>query len=148
MSSEQNPGPENRLGYLIKHAQLRHRELNDAALAPYGIDGRELGVLLAVAEGEPRSQQEVAARLSIDRTTMVAMLDTLETKGVVIRSPDPDDRRRNVVAVTEAGAKLLVKAMRASDGVERAFLEPLDAQTAAAFRRALNVLTAPADPAR
>jgi len=146
MSSEQGPGPESRLGYLMKHAQMRHRELNDAALSPLGIDGRELRVLLAVAQGEPHSQQEVAARLSIDRTTMVAMLDTLEAKGIVIRSPDADDRRRNVVAMTDDGAKLLAKALRANDEVERAFLEPLDTQTAAAFRRALDVLGAPDAP--
>ena len=99
MSRTDGPGPElgRRLGYLLKHAQHRMGELTAKALTPYGIDGRELGVLLVLASHEPASQQQAAQRLGIDRTTMVALLDTLEGKGLVARHPHADDRRRNVV---------------------------------------------------
>jgi hypothetical protein len=50
------PGPEltGRLGYLLKHARLWLRELTAAALAPYGLDGRELAVLPLGGRPEPR----------------------------------------------------------------------------------------------
>src|ERR1700742_2605372 len=115
----------NRLGYLLKHAQERLRALTAEALAPYGIDGRDLAVLLVVAEGEPTSQQGVAARLEGDRTTMVGLLDALEAKGLGARSPDPDDRRRNVVDLTAQGRDTLRAATKASDEAERRFLAPL-----------------------
>src|SRR5947209_3118023 len=35
-----------RLGYLFKHAGLLMSELNDAVLAPFGIEPRELGILI------------------------------------------------------------------------------------------------------
>ena len=100
------PGAEvtSRLGYLLKHAQLQLGELTSAALAPYGLSGRELAVLLSLAGGEPASQQEAAQRLGVDRTTMVALLDALEAKGLVTRHPHAGDRRRNVVELTPAGA--------------------------------------------
>jgi DNA-binding MarR family transcriptional regulator len=136
------PGPElsRRLGYLLKHAQLLMAELNAKALAPYGIDSRELGVLLVIAGREPTSQQQAAQRLGIDRTTMVAMLDTLEGKGLVSRHPDADDRRRNVVELTDAGKDTLRRAAKANDDAERQFLAPLSAQAAEQLRDSLQAL--------
>lgn len=72
-----------RLGYLLKHANLRLSELVGAALAPYGIDGREFAVLALLDSPVPMSQLDAARRLGIDRTTMVAMVDALERKDLV-----------------------------------------------------------------
>jgi len=142
VSKTDGPGPElsRRLGYLFKHAQLRMAELTAAALAPYVIDGRELGVLLVLADGQPASQQQAAQRLAIDRTTMVAMLDTLEGKGLVSRHPDADDRRRNVVELTDAGRDILQRAVKAGDDAERALLAPLSAQAAQQLRDSLQAI--------
>lgn len=129
-----------RLGYLLKHAQLEMAELNTKALTPYGIDGRELAVLFVLAGSEPTSQQDAAQRLGIDRTTMVALLDTLEGKGLVARHPHATDRRRNVVDLTETGQEILRRATKASDDAERAFLAPLGAKEAEQLRNALHTI--------
>jgi DNA-binding MarR family transcriptional regulator len=129
-----------RLGYLLKHAQLRMAELTTKALTPYGINGRELAVLLVLAGREPTSQQQAAQRLDIDRTTMVALLDTLEGKGLVSRHPHADDRRRNVVELTDAGQNTLQRAAEASDEAEREFLAPLSPQTAQQLRTSLQTI--------
>jgi DNA-binding MarR family transcriptional regulator len=142
MSRDDGPGPEvtMRLGYLLKHAQLRMNELSTRALAPYNVNGRELAVLVMLAGREPESQQQAAQRLGVDRTTMVALLDTLEGKGLVSRHPQPEDRRRNVVELTETGQLLLEKAAAASDEAEREFLSPLDERTARQLRSTLRAL--------
>lgn len=133
-----------RLGYLFKHAQFQLTELTTAALAPFGIDGRELGVLVVLAGSEPASQQEVAQRLSVDRTTMVALLDTLEGKGLVARHPHAEDRRRNVVELTETGQDTVRRATDASDAAEREFLAPLDEASARQLRDSLRVIVSQA----
>jgi DNA-binding MarR family transcriptional regulator len=146
VSKTGGPGPElsRRLGYLLKHAQLQMAELTAAALAPYVINGRELAVLLVLADGQPASQQQAAQRLAIDRTTMVAMLDTLEGKGLVSRHPDADDRRRNVVELTDAGRDILQRAVKASDDAERVLLAPLSPQAAQQLRNSLQaIVTSP-----
>jgi len=147
VSSTDGPGPElsRRLGYLLKHAQLRMSELTAKSLTPYGVDGRELGVLLVLAGREPASQQQAAQRLGIDRTTMVALLDTLEGKGLVSRHPHADDRRRNVVELTEAGQDTLRRATEASDDAEREFLAPLSPQAARQLRDSLQTIVAHPD---
>jgi DNA-binding MarR family transcriptional regulator len=134
-----------RLGYLFKHVGLRMAELNDKALSPLGIDSRELGVLLVLDGHEPESQQQVAQRLGVDRTTMVALLDTLERKGVVARHPAADDRRRNVVELTDHGRDVLRRATAASDEAERTLLASLSARDAQRFRDALAQLLTPRD---
>jgi len=135
-------GPElsERLGYLLKHAQLQMSELTGQALTPYGIDGRELGVLVVLAGRAPTSQQQAARRLGIDRTTMVAMLDTLEGKGLVSRHPDAEDRRRNVVELSAAGQDILRRATKAAEDAERELLAPLSPQAAQRLRDSLQAI--------
>lgn len=142
MSKTDGPDPElsRRLGYLLKHAQLQMAELTGKALAPFGVDGRELAVLFVLAEHEPTSQQQAARRLGIDRTTMVAMLDTLEGKGLVSRHPDAEDRRRNVVELTGDGQDILRRATKASDDAEREFLAPLSPRAAQQLRDSLQTI--------
>jgi DNA-binding MarR family transcriptional regulator len=130
------------LGYLLKHAWLRAQEVTGPALAPYGIGGRELAVLLVLADGESPSQQQAAGRLEVDRTTMVALLDELEAKGLVARRPHPEDRRRNIVELTEKGRETLGAATRAYRDAERRFLAPLGEAGAERLKEALRVLVA------
>ncbi len=142
MSSDSGPGPElsRRLGYLLKHAAIRLQELHARALAPFNIDARELGVLLVLAGHEPASQQQAAQRLGVDRTTMVALLDTLEARNLVTRHPHARDRRRNVVELTEHGTDVLHRALQASDEAERQLLAPLDPADRQQLRDALRVV--------
>jgi DNA-binding MarR family transcriptional regulator len=138
----QRPDPElaGRLGYLLKHAQQRLAERNAAALAPYGLSGRELAVLLVLAGREPASQQQVARRLGVDRTTMVGLLDALEDKGLVTRHPQEDDRRKNVVGLTAGSRDTLRQATRAADDAERQFLAPLTQAAAQQLKESLRAL--------
>ncbi|MFF0860663.1 MarR family winged helix-turn-helix transcriptional regulator [Nonomuraea sp. NPDC003560] len=129
-----------RLGYLLKHAALRLAEFTGPALAPYGIDGRELGVLSVIDAPEPLSQQEAAQRLGIDRTTMVAMVDALEGKRLVARRPHPGDRRKNAVELTEHGRETMRLAVPAVEEAERAFLSALPEDERRLFHAALDRL--------
>ncbi|MEU4228040.1 MarR family transcriptional regulator [Nonomuraea sp. NPDC026600] len=129
-----------RLGYLLKHANLRLTQLTGPALEPYGIDGRELAVLHVLDEADPLSQQEAARRLRIDRTTMVALIDTLQGKKLVSRRPHPDDRRKNMVELTTRGRDTLREGGQAVEEAERAFLAKLPADDAARLRELLDRL--------
>ncbi|MCL1871064.1 MAG: MarR family winged helix-turn-helix transcriptional regulator [Promicromonosporaceae bacterium] len=137
--------PEDALGYLVKHAHQRLTALADTALAPLAIDSKAFGVLRAVVGREPMSQQEIAARLGVDRTTMVALIDGFESRGLVTRTPDPRDRRRNAVELTRAGVALYRKADAAYVAAEEAFLAPLDAAGASQLREALRAVLVAGD---
>jgi DNA-binding MarR family transcriptional regulator len=131
-----------RLGYLMKHAQQQLLQAAGPAMAPFGIDGRELTVLSLLAAGLPLSQQEAAEQLGVDRTTMVALVDALEAKGLVDRQRSAQDRRKNIVRLTAAGRRCLRDAGEAREKAEREFLAPLGDELSLQFVRALQILAA------
>jgi DNA-binding MarR family transcriptional regulator len=132
-----------RLGFLLKHAQLGLAEHAEPALEPFGIGERELAVLSVLAGGESLSQHQAAQRLAIDRTTMVTLLDGLEAKGLVERHPHPADRRRNVVELTAEGRRVLDGATNATREAERRFLGRLGHVEGERLREALRALITP-----
>jgi DNA-binding MarR family transcriptional regulator len=137
-SGENRPHTGRRLAYLFKHAERLMSELHLEVLTPLDIHARDLGVMLAIDSIEPASQQQIAQRLGVDRTTMVALIDALEAKGFIARRPDTEDRRRNVVELTPAGQNILAQGIAASDKAEAELLAPLDP----AERRQLRELLA------
>lgn len=134
-----------RLSYLLKRAGLELAELNDEALAPLGLSHAEHTVLLSIDAGEPRSQQQTGRRIGVDRTTMVALIDGLEDKGLVARRPDDADRRRNVVELTSKGRATLRRATKAGDKAEARLLAGLDDAEAAQLRSLLRRVAADSD---
>ncbi|MFJ4711216.1 MarR family winged helix-turn-helix transcriptional regulator [Streptomyces sp. NPDC088785] len=130
-----------RLGYLVKHAHLQLAGRLTEALGPYGVHPRELGILsVLAADTEERSQHELARLVGLDRTTMVAAVDELEDKGLVERHRSVHDRRRNVVVLTPEGVSCQREADRARVEAERAYLAPLDEESARALTESLRTL--------
>ncbi len=136
--AELGPHLRARLSYLLKRAFLRLEDLHTTHLAPWGINARELAVLLLLDAREPESQQQAAERLGVDRTTMVALLDGMEQRGLIERQADVTDRRRNVIVLTAAGHRTLVGAKGASDDAERELLGDLSETDARIFRTLLG----------
>ena len=104
------------------------------------IDGKQWAVLVTIASGEELSQQDAADALGIDRTTMVALIDGLEDKGLVRRSRHPDDRRKNVVELTANGRRTLGRARTAVAAAEKTFFAPLSPDDADEFKASLRML--------
>jgi DNA-binding MarR family transcriptional regulator len=118
-------GLSERLGFLLGRAHAEHREGAVAALRSLGLDVKEVGALRILADEGPLSQQRLGERQGIDRTTMVAIADALEERGLVERRRDPRDRRAYALRVTAAGRGMLGRAERAIEGAEEEFLAPL-----------------------
>ena len=76
---------------------------------------------------EPLPQQRLAEDLCIDANNTVILLNELEQKGWVVRERDPADRRRHVVAMTDAGRRAYEHAQLSRDVVKDEVLGPLDA---------------------
>jgi DNA-binding MarR family transcriptional regulator len=134
--------PVHRLGYLLKHANLRYAELTAAALEPLGISPREWAALNSLDEQHGLSQREVADLLGVDRTTMVALVDELQAKGYVKRRPQPDDRRKNIVTLTRKGRDAMARGARLVDDCERRFLATLGEADANRLKDALAMVIA------
>jgi MarR family transcriptional regulator, lower aerobic nicotinate degradation pathway regulator len=95
--------PSRLLSMAATHAD---RRVNDA-LAARGARKWHYAVLATLAEFGPASQAELSERTRIYRSDLVAVINELTGAGLVERSADPDDRRRNVITMTEDGGTRL-----------------------------------------
>jgi DNA-binding MarR family transcriptional regulator len=87
---------------------------------PAGVDIHAYAVLLALAPGEPRSQQWLADTVSISRTTMTKVAAELAAQGLVQRVRNPTDRRSYALTRTADGAAAARRWRRHAEDVEEA----------------------------
>lgn len=83
-------------------------------------------VLARLERGGPATPGALAKAEGVQPQSMGATLAGLAGRGLVSRSHDPDDRRRVVMSITEAGRQLVYGARRDREGVlSRAITEAL-----------------------
>lgn len=70
-------------------------------------------VLAALERGPAQTQAQLATTVRRDATRLIPILDRLSARGLLLRTPDPDDRRNRVVSLTGDGRAVL-SACRAS----------------------------------
>ncbi|WP_407660938.1 MarR family winged helix-turn-helix transcriptional regulator [Kitasatospora purpeofusca] len=138
---------------LAVNALHADRLVNDG-LAAEGARKWHFAALTALTEGGPASQSDLSRRTGIYRSDMVAVVNELAERGLVERTPDPADRRRNVITVTTEGRAHLRRLDTVVDAAQDALLAPLDADDRARLTELLTRLldhherstgTAPAD---
>ena len=111
--------------WLIGRAYAHSHRLLTEGFASAGVRGYHYRLLAALEEFGPASQAALGRRTSIDRSDVVAALNDLAARGLVERAPDPDDRRRNVITITPAGAEQLRELDEVLAGVQEKLLAPL-----------------------
>ena len=119
------PSMRDRVPFLLFRASQASLSLANQMLAQIGLCARQAGILTMVTELEPMTQKALADALGIDRTTMVALLDDLEDKGLAARQRHPGDRRAFLVHPTDSGRAAKAAAVRILDDQQRRFLAPL-----------------------
>jgi len=95
----------------------------------------QYAALSAVAQRPGAGQAALAALIGYDRATIGGVIDRLEQKGWIARSGSPEDRRLNLLALTEEGRAALEAATPAVLAAQEKIFEPLDEQERAAFER-------------
>ncbi|WP_030667941.1 MarR family winged helix-turn-helix transcriptional regulator [Streptomyces sp. NRRL B-1347] len=91
--------------WLLGRAAARGRALVAGALAAEGLRMWHHVVLSAVADLGPVAQAELGRSVSLDPKDMVGVLNDLQDAGLVDRTPDPKDRRKNAVTITAEGRR-------------------------------------------
>jgi DNA-binding MarR family transcriptional regulator len=113
--------------WLISRAYAHSHRLLADGFGAAGFRGYHYRLLAALEESGPASQAALGRRTGIDRSDVVAALNELADRGLIKRSPDPDDRRRNIVKITAAGTKQLSGLDKVLAGIQEKVLAPLSA---------------------
>jgi len=113
--------------WLISRAYARATGLLQEGFAADGdkLRGYHYRLLAALEERGPASQAALGRGTGIDRSDVTAALVELEERGLVERSVNPADRRRNVVSITAAGTRRLAELDAVVDTIQERLLAPL-----------------------
>jgi MarR family transcriptional regulator for hemolysin len=107
-----------RFAPLVAHVAREWRRAVDGRLQAYGLTEATWLPLLRIARSEARMRQnELAASLSLDGSSVVRLLDALETAGLVERGEDPADRRAKSLALTPRGRRTADRVERVSQDI-------------------------------
>ena len=129
-------------GYLLRVAHDHAHRYAERAL-PGGPHPREYAVMTALAAFGPVSQQRLADRMLVNRTSMVAVADELERRGYAERRRDPEDRRSYAVQLTPAGRDELARLHDEIAGVDRAMTAALSEAERTRLNELLRTLVLP-----
>ena len=98
------------LGFHLRMANVAIYQDYTAAMGDIGLTQKQFAVLELIAANPRVSQIDIANQLSMDRATMMALVNRLESRLLLERQPSPVDRRRQELLLTEAGADILKQA--------------------------------------
>lgn len=126
------------IGYKVYDLQrLLHRTL-EVTFKQHGLTPGQWNLLNQLDQAGALSQKALADLTRKEQATITRYLDTLERKGLIVRSRDANDRRAHVVTITDQARDLLkqveplaeVASAQLIDGIDQAeidtFLDVLD----------------------
>jgi DNA-binding MarR family transcriptional regulator len=124
------------------HVRAAH-VLESAGLTP-----ALFALLNVIAAREGAIQQELGATMGIDRSTMVSLIDQLESAGLAKRRPSATDRRAREIGITTKGRRLLERARGLLSEAEDQVLVGLSAKERSDLTRLLRraLESAPGQP--
>jgi DNA-binding MarR family transcriptional regulator len=140
---QEGPAEVRWVGYYLNQLASRIRAATSVALQPLGLTPPLFRALETVGSRQPLTQARLGELTATDRTTIVAIVDRLETLGAVERRPGEKDRRSNALLLTRPGERLLNEARRLAASAEEEFLAPLSPDERSSLRSLLLKLHVP-----
>ncbi|MFC4589131.1 MarR family winged helix-turn-helix transcriptional regulator [Sphaerisporangium corydalis] len=121
------------------------RALIDAelpVLREHGLSMWAYMVLLALEARPLRTQAALAESIGADKTRIISVLDDLQRRGLIERTPDPADRRARLLSLTDEGRRVRDSAQTGIQAKEERLLSRLPPEDRQGFLNALRTLAA------
>ena len=125
---------------LLSHAAIQSDRLVNEELARAGARKWQYAVLATLDEFGAASQADLSRRTGIYRGDMVAVINELAGRGLLERSPNPADHRRNIISLTKQGHRQLLTLDALLTEAQNRVLAPLSAPEREQLTRLLTAL--------
>jgi DNA-binding MarR family transcriptional regulator len=129
--------PEPRLSYVVARLERALRAEINERVKPHGLTTLQYTTLSILERGGELSNAQLARRAYMTPQSMSEVLDALEKKGLVGRSPHPNHRRVFPAALTAKGRKALDACNAAVDELEDEMLAGLTPHQLKSLRNGL-----------
>jgi len=115
-------------------------EYSRAVEQEFGLTGPQLWALWELGHEGPLSLKDLAARMHLESSTVVGVADRLVAKGLIVRNPDPSDRRKVSLVQTPKGDQILAAAPPPAQGHLLKGLESMHRKRVESLLEALQTL--------
>ena len=106
----------------------------------FGVTPVHFAALQTVASQPGIEQRSLARTVGLDTSTITGVIDRLESRGLLVRSASPEDRRVRQLTPTDAAIQLLAAIAPSTLSAQKLFLDPLSEDEQAEFTRMLRKL--------
>jgi DNA-binding MarR family transcriptional regulator len=112
------------VGFLLRRATQRHVAIFAGHMGEE-VTPTRWAVLAKLHEAGPSSQNRLGRLTAMDAATIKGVVDRLIERGFIETRPDPADARRRVIALSEAGRRLVERSIEQARAITRETLDPL-----------------------
>lgn len=99
-------------------------------------------ILLNIIEAQTdQILQNIAIATGKNKSVVMRMIDSLEEKGLAKRTVNPEDRRENLLSITEKGVEVVVQYQAIEKRLSSDLLEGIPADEVATFFRVVDLIT-------
>ncbi len=89
--------------------------------------------------------QNIAIATGKNKSVILRMIDSLEQKGLVKRTVNPDDRRENLLSITDKGNRVILQYQQIEKHLSQELIEGLPPEKVAVFFEVLEQITRKTD---
>ncbi|MEJ0069470.1 MAG: MarR family winged helix-turn-helix transcriptional regulator [Pseudomonadota bacterium] len=131
---------EAQIGHLLRRAHQRATALFQTRMEEVGLTPTQYAALVKIGEVVEISQNHLGRLTAMDPATSQGVIRRLQARGLIALRPDPDDRRRTLLSLSDAGRRLVPTAIGRGRAISQATLAPLDDTEQAMFLSLLKRL--------
>lgn len=129
---------QDQIGHLLRRAHQRATQIFLETFEKAGLTPTQWAALAMLAEEGAASQNALGRMTAMDPATIQGVIRRLEERGLITREPDPDDKRRTKLRLSNEGEALVREVTALGMRVTERTLEPLDEEERKKFLQMLS----------
>lgn len=130
----------NLIGYLVHRTDVKMTNYFTKRLKPYGVTPEQWSIISILCSQRGTTQKELAEAVDKDQTTVVRMIQSMERKGILMKTLNDRDRRSHYLFLTEKGDEIKKTVLPVVKDAHRAVTSNLSKEEIEQLESLLNKL--------
>jgi len=131
---------EQQAGHLLRRAHQRHTAIFQEHIGDSQLTPLQFAALVKLRDVDEVSQNQLGRLTAMDAATMQGVIKRLAARHLIVRRPDPDDRRRLILSLSQAGRALIDRLVANGGTITALTLAPLSPAEQKTFLHLLGKL--------
>ena len=133
---------ERQAGHLLRRAHQRHSSIFQENIGDNQLTPLQFAALVKLRDEDEVSQNQLGRLTAMDAATMQGVIKRLTSRNLILRRPDPDDRRRLILSLSHEGRRLINRLLSNGGEITERTLAPLNQAEQKIFLQLLTKLAA------